>query len=586
MYPKVLGFLLLPVLLGLAAAAKEVHWSFRPLNPGPLPEQCTDPWAKNAIDGFILKRLEHEAVRPQPEADRATLIRRVSAGLTGLPPSLEELELFTADDAPEAYRRMVDDFLARPAFGERWARHWLDVARFGETDGILTVNEDRPRETAWQYRDAVIRAFNADLPFDQFVSFQLAGAPKGMEPDYVDLHQFIHLGTRLQSNANPNDRQWHRLDDMVSTTGNAFLGLSFGCARCHDHPVDPMTTAEYYEFAAVFFDQVQENEKAKNKRVPLEITEPRILTKGSWSSPGDSVQAGYLQVLMRSPADHWQGKNTDQLASMAAWLTDVEAGAGMQLARVMVNRIWHHHVGAGLVKTPNDFGHLGAPPSHPELLDWLATELIKNDWKLKSVHRLILNSATYRQRGAHDPALLVRDAENTWLWQWRPQRLEAEALRDRLLQVAGVLKPEMYGPSISIGGYQREVPDAPHQWRRSIYLLVHRTVRHPTLCLFDRPDTSRSVGARSTGSTAEASLFALNAPLMWDLAGHFARRIVREAGEVPSDQIRHAYLLALSRPPTPEEAELGRSILKKSDDHDLVVFAHLLLSLNEFIYIH
>ena len=262
----------------------------------------------------------------------------------------------------------MDRLLASPHYGERWGRHWLDVARFGESDGILAVYDDRPRKNAWRYRDSVIRAFNADLPFDHFVSYQLCGPPNDKQADYQDLRQFVHLGTRLQNNENPNDRQFHRLDDMVSTTGSAFLGLTFGCARCHDHPVDPMSTEEYYQFTAIFFDQFQEKPEASAKNVPLEITEPRVLKKGSWTSPGSRVEPGFLKVLMGKPAGHWRRDGVGELTALATWLTDSESGAGMQAARVIVNRLWHHHFGRGLVSTPNDFGALGSAPTHPKTI--------------------------------------------------------------------------------------------------------------------------------------------------------------------------------------------------------------------------
>lgn len=561
------------------------RWCFKPLAEVTPPPQSKAAWAKNAIDGFILARLEARAFRPQPEADRHTLIRRVSAGLTGLPPTLEEIEAFVSDKRPEAYANLVDRLLADPGYGERWARHWLDVARFGESDGILTVNEDKIRSNAWKYRDAVIRAYNEDLPFDRFVRYQLTPAPETERARYGELKQFIQLGTRLQKNADPNDRQFHRLDDMISTTGNAFLGLTFGCARCHDHPVDPMSSEEYYQFTAIFFDQVRENPGTKGKQIPLQITEPRVLKAGSWSSPGKKVEPGFLKVLMRQDSPHWLGDGVDKLDALSDWLTDTEQGAGEQLARVIVNRLWHHHFGRGLVSTPNDFGTLGARPSHPHLLDWLAARLIENGWRLKPVQKLIVTSAVYRQGAATDAAPLDRDADNIWLWQRRVQRLEAEIIRDRLLSVAGVLRSEMFGPSVFVGAYKKSVQDSPERWRRSIYQQAHRKVRHPTLGLFDPPDTERSTGARTTGTSPEGALFALNAPLVWALAEHFAKRVA-EAGEDPAARIERAYLLALSRPPSQKEQDIGLAILKEEGEFALLDYCHLLLGLNEFIYIH
>jgi hypothetical protein len=575
--------LVLPALAGLVVAA-ETHWSFRPLAPGPVPDLRGDAWSRTPVDGFILRKLEAAKLRPQVEADRYTLLRRVTADLSGLAPSPEEVEAFVSDPAPDAYEKLVDRLLERPQFGERWARHWLDVARFGETDGILTVNEDKPRKDAWRYRDAVIHAVNEDLPFDIFVRYQLVDAPESQAARYGALKQFIQLGTRLQDNADPNDRQWHRLDDMVSTTGNAFLAFTFGCARCHDHPVDPMSTREYYQLTAVFFDDVREPAIAKKKRIPIRITRPHVLEKGRWQSPGEPVEPGFLDVLMRQPIDHWQ--DGEPRKALADWLTDVENGAGVLLARVVVNRLWQHHFGQGLVKTPNDFGTLGARPSHPQLLDWLAAELIANGWRLKPMHRLMVTSASYRQSDTLDPAARTIDADNTLLWHWRPRRLDGEAIRDRLLHVSGALNPEMYGPSLSIGGYKKYVPDGPNQWRRSIYLQAHRTVRHPTLGLFDPPDTERSTGARSTGTTPEGALFALNAPLAWQLAEHFAQEVQEAVGTEAKAQVRYLYRRALSRDPLPGELEIGLQFFRENGEQSLVQYAHLIFALNEFIYIH
>ena len=565
------------------ATADDPQWSFKPLADKVQPGSDDSPWIANPVDGFILEKLQDHDLMPQDEADRHSLVRRVSATLTGLPPSVEQIEDFLTDSDPGAYARMVDRLLASPHYGERWARHWLDVARFGESNGILTVNEDKVRGDAWQYRDAVIRALNADLPFDQFVRFQFVDSPEGQKA-YRPLRQFIHLGTRLQNNADPNDKQFHRLDDMISTTGNAFLGMTLGCARCHDHPVDPVTTEEYYRFSAIFFDQVREAPKASRKKIPLSITSPRVLLKGNWATPGEAVTPGFIDRLMRKPVDYWQAGGKGNLQSLADWLTDTGNGAGQQLARVMVNRIWHYHFGRGLVATPNDFGSLGSRPSHPRLLDWLAAQLIRGGWKIKPIHRLILGSSTYRQSSARELAAAAEDTDNNLLWEYRPRRLEAEIIRDHLLSVAGVLRNDMFGRSISIGNYKKSEDDRPESWRRSIYLQVHRAVRHPTLSLFDPPDSERSDGARTSASSPESALFALNAPFLWTLSSHFAKRIEKEAGEDMVNRIEHAYMLALCRPPRENEIEIGLQFLRSGNT--LTDYAHMIFGLNEFIYVH
>ena len=564
-----------------ASEEKPKLWSLERLTAPVLPQKKGDSWVRTPIDLFILSKLATKNLKPQPEADPYTLIRRVTFDLTGLPPTVPEIRQFMDDQKPQAYERLVDGLLTSPRFGERWGRHWLDVVRFGESTGHLTVNNDKPRVNAWKFRDAVIRALNEDMPFDAFVRMHFVPDNK-----HNELGQFIQLGPRLQDNANPNDKQFHRLDDMVATTGKAFLGISFGCARCHDHPVDPMTTEEYYQLTATFFDQVKEAPQASKKRIPLEITEPRVLRKGSWQSPGKKVDPGFLKVLSRKQDSHWRNSAESELAALGHWLTDTENGAGELLARVIVNRLWHHHFGQGLVKTPNDFGNLGIPPTHPQLLDYLATQLIKGGWRLKPIHQMILKSAVYRQAGTADSAPMKVDVDNTLLWHWRPNRLEAEAIRDSLLAVSGVLKPDMYGPSISIGHARKEVRDEPSSWRRSIYLQAHRSANHPPLSLFDPPDYSQSVGARTTGATPNGALFALNAPLVWGLAGYLAKRVKTEAGDELSAQVNHLYFLTLSRPPSAEEMEISLKFLREKDNDALRHYCHLVLGLNEMIYLN
>ena len=568
----------------LANAAEQLHWSLSPIKSVAV-NDSEDPWIKNPVDHFVLAKLKKNNLKPQPEADRYTLMRRLHAGLTGILPTIKEINAFINNASTDAYTELVDDLLTDPHYGERWARHWLDVARYGESNGILTVNEDRIRNDAWKYRDSVINAFNNDLPFDLFVQYQLNPRSNNISAEYRELRQFIHLGTRLQNNADPNDRQFHRLNDMVSTTGSAFLGFTFGCARCHDHPVDPMSTEEYYQFTALFFDQFNENPIASSKKIPLRITEPKVLINGDWKSPGKSVSPGFLKVLMQKSANHWLSES-NKMEGLGNWITDTVNGSGQLLARVIVNRLWHHHFGQGLVKTPNDFGKIGSEPTHPELLDWLSAELIKNNWKLSHIHKLIITSATYTQKNSSSPEYLNVDSDNKLLWHRKPQRLEAEIIRDRLLDVAGVLKKQMHGKSTPVGDYKKALPDLENSWRRSIYLQAHRSVHHPTLSLFNYPDTSASVGSRSTSTGESSTLFSLNSKFLWTLSKHFAERIKKESTQDPKDRIKKAYMIALSRLPNEEEITIGMSILNGQDDAKLTNFCHLIFGLNEFIYIH
>ncbi len=580
------SLIIFSTLMHYAAGKNTDHWSLLPIKKVQVPDTMKDPWVKNPIDAFILKRLRKKGMEPQPSASSSTLMRRLHAGLTGILPSNNEITQFTGNQSDEKYGILVDELLESPHYGERWARHWLDVARYGESDGILTVNEDKVRVNAWKYRDSVISAFNKDLPFDQFVRYQLSPTGNEIPDKYKELKQFVQLGTKLQNNANPNDKQFHHLNDIVSTTGSAFLGLSFGCARCHDHPVDPMTTEEYYQFTAIFFEQFKVQPKASSKTIPLRVTSPTVLKNGDWKSLGKKVTPGFLNVLMKKPNNYWLDLEDHKMLSLGNWLTDSEHGAGNLLARVIINRLWHYHFGQGIVKTPNDFGIIGSTPSHPNLLDWLAGELIKREWKLKPIQKLIVSSATYRQKNSFSTEYLKIDSDNTLLWHRKPQRLEAEAIRDRMLDVAGVLNKQMYGPSIPIGNYKKTFDDSPKTWRRSIYLQAHRAVEHPTLSLFNSPNTEVSVGARSTSTGEESTLFALNSKLSWELADHFAKRIDGYSAKNSDQIINNAYMLALSRPPSQEETAIGLDLLGNGEFDNLVKFCHVLLGINEFIYIH
>ena len=580
------SLIIFSTLMHYAAGKNTYHWSLLPIKKVQVPDTMKDPWVKNPIDAFILKKLRKKGMEPQPSASSSTLMRRLHAGLTGILPSINEITQFTGNQSDEKYGILVDELLESPHYGERWARHWLDVARYGESDGILTVNEDKVRVNAWKYRDSVISAFNKDLPFDQFVRYQLSPTGNEIPDNYKELKQFVQLGTKLQNNANPNDKQFHHLNDIVSTTGSAFLGLSFGCARCHDHPVDPMTTEEYYQFTAIFFEQFKVQPKASSKTIPLRVTTPTVLKNGDWKSLGKKVTPGFLNVLMKKPNNYWLDLEDHKMLSLGNWLTDSEHGAGNLLARVIINRLWHYHFGQGIVKTPNDFGIIGSTPSHPNLLDWLAGELIKREWKLKPIQKLIVSSATYRQKNSFSTEYLKIDSDNTLLWHRKPHRLEAEAIRDRMLDVAGVLNKQMYGPSIPIGNYKKTFDDSPKTWRRSIYLQAHRAVEHPTLSLFNSPNTEVSVGARSTSTGEESTLFALNSKLSWELADHFAKRIDGYSAKNSDQIINNAYMLALSRPPSQEETAIGLDLLGNGEFDNLVKFCHVLLGINEFIYIH
>jgi cytochrome c553 len=607
------------------------YWAFVPLNHSPTPTIKDEAWCRTPIDHFILSALEAKGIAPNPTAEKRKLIRRASLDLIGLPPTPQEVQAFLQDESPHAYENLVDRLLASPHFGERWARHWLDVARFAESHGY---EQDYDRPYAYHYRDFVIRAFNDDLPYDTFVKWQLAGDE--LKPnDYLALAAtgFLGAGTHAtQITANQAEKErYDELDDIANTTGTAFLGLTVGCARCHDHKFDPIPSKDYYRLISTFTTTVRGvvvYEEGKPPR-PQPTTQPdghypatrpsatymmvcgegipavRCHTQGPDFYPktyfckrGDVNQKegeanqGFLTVLENS-ADgekHWEvepppgAKTSYRRTTLANWITDTEQGAGHLLARVIVNRLWQHHFGRGFVATPNDFGVQGEKPTHPELLDYLASELLRNGWRLKPIHRLIMTSSVYMQDNAWDEARNAADPDNLLLWRRAPQRLEAEAIRDSMLAVSGKLDSTMYGPGTLDEGMNR----------RSIYFFVKRSRIIPLMLLFDAPNALTGMGSRATTTVAPQALVLMNNPQVQGYAKAFAERL---AGKPAEDAVRAAYEMAFCREPKPDELadavtflrdqaaqyqSAGRADAATAAMHD---FCQALLSLNEFVYV-
>jgi hypothetical protein len=879
-------------------------WSFEPLRPVTPPPVQNETWVRTFIDRFVLARQEARGIAPNPLVDRRRLIRRAYFDLIGLPPPAAEVEAFVNDPAPDAYDRLIDRLLDDPHLGERWARHWLDIARFAESHGF---EHDYDRPNAYHYRDFVIKAFNMDLPYDRFVKWQLAGDEyEPNNPLALMATGFLAAGvhsTQITKNQVEKER-YDELDDMARTTGTAMLGLTIGCARCHDHKYDPIPTKDYYRLLATFtttvrsdyeidldpegYRQAKAKFDAEHARIaePLEryekeelpgaldrwlatrtqepgrprwvvldlveaksqggatltrqddgsylaggknpdfdtytfvahtplrgitavrlealahpsfvkggpgravngnfalsdfrltaaplagpgkpvavklvnpkatfeqkglpiaaaidgdkksawavdpqfgkdhaavfevegdlgfesgtvltftlefnnnnghnigrprllvSTEPRpvsldgepllqkvaevfaaldrdpeykpndeqrtallkwygqrdakwvelnkaveehakatpkpTLTKALISSEGvpavrlhtqggdfleqthflkrgdpnqkeGVADPGYLQVLMRSPNQekHWQAappagwRTSYRRRALAEWITDADEGAGHLLARVIVNRLWQHHLGRGIVATPSDFGQQGERPTHPELLDWLAGELIHNGWHLKPIHKLIMTSAVYMQGGEFDRQRAAVDPDNRLLWRRPPRRLEAEVIRDSLLAVSGSLDPRMFGPgTLDIA-----------QKRRSIYFFVKRSQLVPTMVLFDAPDALLGLEQRSSTTIAPQALMLMNNAIVRSYADGFARRIAPAERKSLDDAVRSGYLIALGR--QPDERELEESVQfvqqqmdaykaeQKKDAQQLALgdFCQVLMSLNEFVYI-
>jgi hypothetical protein len=603
-------------LLAAGASLRAEHWAFRPVTRPGVPQISNlKSQIRNPIDAFVLARLEKAGIKPAPTVDKLTLLRRVTLDLIGLPPTPAEQRAFLADDAPDAFAKVVDRLLSSPQYGERWGRHWLDVARYAETNGY---ERDGAKPSAWRYRDYVIDTFNHDKPFDRFVIEQIAGDEvEGASAETQIATTFLRLGTWDDEPADPKVDRYDQLDDVLGTTATAFLGLTLRCARCHDHKFEPFTQADYYRMLAVFEPLQRPQDGRRDLDVPLgegirskwplslggprayiwkeEPTPPatHVLRRGDPNKPREEVGPGIPAVLGKQPEPPL--RPTAKTSGRRLWLANWVAAPGNPLtARVVVNRVWQWHFGRGLVPTANDFGTAGEPPTHPELLDWLADEFVKGGWRLKPLHRLIVLSATYQQ-SASAPAEAVRaDPKGALMGRWRPRRLEAEAVRDSMLAVGGRLNPQQRGPSVYptlaravLEGQSRPgdgwgKSDEGQQARRSVYVFVKRSLAVPELELLDAPDTTSSCEARPVSTTAPQALTFFNGSFANEQAAHLAQRLRREVGSDPAAQVRRAFELALCRPPRDAELKAAVSFLGRQR---LEAFCLVVLNLNEFVYL-
>ncbi len=792
-----------------AALAKPDHWSFQPVRQI-QPPKVDDDWAVNGVDAFVLRKLNANSLTPNPRATRAELIRRVYRDMLGLPPTPEDVRAFVADEGPNACERLIESVLKDARYGERYARYWLDLVRFAETNGFET-NRERPH--AWPYRDYVIRSLNDDKPYDQFLKEQLAGDALGLPAATAylvagpyDLVKSPDINLTLMQRQN-------ELDDMISTTGTAFLGLTLGCARCHNHKFDPIRQTDYYSLQAVFagvrhgdrelpltadqqyevtrlsrrLDQLRDqlrpfakdadrhrpavsargNEEvfapvaarfirftiaatsssepcidelevfsgAKNVGlaadgavaacsgtlpgydihklehindglygnahswisdeagggwVQIELPDVITIDRIEWARDrdgqfGDRVATEYVievaaepgqWVEVASSADRlpFNGGSPAEVEYEFDTLPSADAEAGRALlqelrdteqaraalraslkvyagqfeqpepthrlfrgeptarreqvspgtvaalgelqltqetaeqqrrlalaewiaskdnpltARVIANRLWQFHFGTGLVSTPSDFGAAGVPPTHPELLDWLAAELMRHNWSLKHIHRLILNSATYRQSSRPREDALRQDASTQWWWRFPPRRLEAEAIRDGILFVTGVLDERMFGPGFS--GFEVELENVrhyfpkkeygPEDWRRMIYMTKVRLERESVFGIFDCPDAATSVPNRSRSTTPLQALNLFNSRFVLQQAELLAARLQNDCGNDMSRQITRAFWLCFGREPDADELADSRAFI---DDEGLAAFCRAMLNSNEFVFL-
>jgi len=680
-------------------------WAFRrPVRVRPPGRQGTP------IDRFLLVRLADEGIKAAPAADKRTLIRRAYLDLVGLPPSPEEVDAFVADGSPDAFEKLVDRLLASPHYGERWGRHWLDLVHYADSGGY---ERDFDWPTMWRYRDYVIQAFNDDKPYGRFIREQIAGDE--IDPGNPKAHIATgYLRLILDNNIKDERTRMDELDDNVSTTSLTFLGMTVGCARCHNHKFDPIPQKDYYQMQAVFFstkevdyplvpDDVVKRHKAANEAIEAEqkvrkervaeiekpyrerlfeekldalpayyreawetpkekrsegqrlnarqvealfrqikageigalmsaaeraerealqleikkldkqrpgsyptartVTEESadalpsyFLHRGNPGSKGSQLEPGVLSVATSQPVIYEpppvQAQTSHRRRQFAEWIASEE---NPLTARVMVNRIWQHHFGKGIVRSASNFGKTGEKPSHPELLDWLATEFVRSGWSVKHMHRLMMNSDAYRRSSDDVGANLAEDPGNRLFWRMPRRRLEAEAIRDQMLAAAGTLDRSIGGPAVRPyidpdlwqsstsrvwGG--KEVGDR-GTWRRSVYVFSKRSIRYPMFEAFDQPDTVGHCSERASSTVAPQALLLMNNAEILLQAKFFAQRLVEDAGADLGAQVDRAFQLALARPATPAE-KLRAIDFIRGNPTGLVDFCQTLFNLNEFVY--
>jgi hypothetical protein len=674
-------------------AAARKFWSFQPVKQLKVPEVADKNSPVNAVDHFIAAQYESKHLKPAPLADKRTLIRRATYDLTGLPPTIEEVQAFEADNSPDAFAKVVDRLLGSSAYGEQWGRHWLDLVRYADTSGC---NSDFPIPQMYKYRNWVIDAFNRDEPYDQFLTEQIAGdllPSKSVQEHNAHIIATGYLANTRRFGSGASEF-YLSIEDVIDNLGKTTQGLSINCARCHDHKFDPIPNSDYYALYGIFSSTkfafpgtelyphpkdlvalgtpeqakilndyyaklgeldhriqklklehenllarekaghgapaatpttqpvrtaagvAKEQAAAKEELKELMAHRPdvdkayavsegtpadaRIQHKGNPAELGDTVPRSFLTILggEKLPA----GETGSGRLELAHWIANAK---NPLTARVMVNRIWQHHFDEGLVKTPNDFGVRGQPPTNPELLDYLASEFVKNGWSVKAMHRLIMLSRTYQLASSDDDADAAIDPANDFCWRQNPRRLSAEEIRDSLLVVGNTLDRSPDGPhpfppesEWHYTQHHQFIADYPSN-HRSIYLLQTRLRKQRFLGVFDGADTNAATGVRALSTTAIQALFMMNDTLMTQQAAKLADRVWPDANGDDASRIDYAYKLCFNRPATAEEISTGRQYLEACAEklgaagiaadqrtHQArISYLHVLLSSDEFVFL-
>lgn len=686
-----------------AGAEYAPHWSFQPIKRAELPAVNDAAWLRQPIDAFILAKLENNKLHPAKQATPSDLVRRVYVDVTGLPPSPEVVARWCANWDESSYTRLVDEVLADPALGERWARTWLDVVRYAETNSF---ERDNPKPNAWKYRDYVINAFSKDKPYDQFVREQLAGDElKEVTAETLTATGYYRLGLWDDEPADPLQARFDEYDDLVTTTSQAFMALTLNCARCHDHKIDPLTQKDYYSMVALLrdvttyadrgdqvtnnqldlsaevgkqYEQLQNDRRAAERRmreieqaaiVKMDAPDQRategegrrkvlreklqkyvddatwaeyqqlknsdkefnerqrklperervlglakcdakppatyVLTRGSPHAEAEEVQPAFPKLLGGGtpslPEVAPGARSAGRRKLLADWLTSKD---NWMTSRVIVNRVWLYYFGRGIVRSPNNFGLMGETPTHPELLDYLASDLMEHDWSLKRLHRMILLSSAYQMSSEADAKALAQDPRNDLFWRQNVRRMSAEQLRDAVLAVTGQLNEQQFGESMyptlseevlasqSQPGKGWENSSAADQARRSIYIHVKRSLAVPMLSAFDFPDTDTTCEARFLTTQPGQALSMLNSDWMQSQASEFYNRVRREVGDDLQAQASRCVELAMGRAGSPDDiAELLDLVARLKAKHSLSEDAArramclVVLNLNQFLYV-
>ncbi len=689
-----------------SGAEYEQHWAFEQPEKLDPPAVENADWARNDIDRFVLAKLEAKGLTPAPEADRRTLVRRLYYDLIGLPPTPEEVEAFARDESPEAYERLVDTLLASPHHGEKWARHWLDVVRYGETNSF---ERDGAKPNVWKYRDYVIRSLNEDKPYDQFVREQIAGDElEEVTDDSIIATGYYRLGIWDDEPADELQSKADEMDNLVSTTSQAFLGLTVGCARCHDHKIDPIPQKDYYGMVAFFGDVTPygaRGDQSTNSQWDLSgkdikqqrrrlFRKRRALTKESTAleqaaiarMPGEDQRKTETDereiVLEAKLADHQTEAERELYEDLKRQLAGVEeelaalpppnqalalatcephpepthvhlrgnphvlgdevgprfpelfedeqptiesapegvrsAGRRRVLAdwiaspdnrltgRVIANRVWQHHFGRGIVRSASNFGQLGTPPTHPELLDWLAAWLVEHEWRLKSLHKLIVTSSAYRMSSAPNAEALAIDPANDLFWRFDLRRLTAEEVRDSSLAVSGQLLRTVYGPSVfpklsqevlatqSVpgAGWDTSPEAAEAAKRRSVYIHIKRSLIPPELANFDFPETDNSCEARFNTVQPSQALSLMHGQFLQEQAAALADRAIAEGPADLEGRVAFTLQQVTQRDPSAEDISDSLQLIDRyqtahglSPDAAFDQFCVMAMNLSEFVYI-